>query len=279
MKRGYVDTPEGQIHYLEEGSGKPLLLLHMTPLSSTQYRRLIPHLSGSRRVIAMDTLGFGNSDPAPASYEHIGDYAKNVVHFLDALGIAKTDIVGALTGSVIATEVAIQFPQRVDRLVLFPFVMWVSKEERAQRIEDTRKRAAITSMADGTHVLDVLKHAYGKAVDKDHPVEPFDAEYMDAWIADSVKAGQRISEIALKVYHHDSDGRLPLVKVPTLVIGLGGEIMQTFNTPDRAKRIHEAIPGSRFVVMNDRDADFRVWYTRRQELAKIILPFLDGTSR
>src|SRR5579862_94804 len=102
MQRGYADTPEGQIHYFTEGSGKPLLLLHMTPRSSTMYRRLIPTLARTRRVIAMDTLGFGNSDPAPACYKQIGDYARNVVHFLDAMGIERADVLGTFTGSLIA---------------------------------------------------------------------------------------------------------------------------------------------------------------------------------
>ena len=94
MKRGYVDTADGQIHYVTEGSGNPLLLLHMSPRSWTLYRRMIPLLSSIRRVIAMDTLGFGNSDPIPSNYREISDYAQNVAHFLDALGIEKTDIWG-----------------------------------------------------------------------------------------------------------------------------------------------------------------------------------------
>ena len=242
------------------------------------YRKLIPALSKSRRVIAMDTLGFGNSDPAPPSYKQIGDYAQNVAHFLDAMAIEETDILGALTGSVIATEVAVQFPQRVRRQILFPYVMWLTQEERAKRIEEVQKTASITPKADGSHVLDVLKHAYGRNVEKGSPVENVDFEYMDGWIADAVKAGPRVTEIALKVYHHVSESRLPLVKAPTLVIGLGGEIMQRYITPDRAKLIHSLIPGSKFVVMNGPDADFRVWYARRNELAEIIVPFLEGTS-
>jgi pimeloyl-ACP methyl ester carboxylesterase len=278
MKRGYADTPEGQVHYITEGSGKPLLLLHMTPLSSSMYRRLIPHLSKARRVIAMDTLGFGNSDPAPSSYTNIGDYARNVAHFLDAMAIEQTDLLGSYTGSVIAAEVAVQFPERVSRQVLFPYAMWLTEEERAKRIEEAKKTAAITPKADGSHVLDALRHAYGRNVDKENPVENPDFEYMDGWIADAVKAGPRISEIALKVYCHVSENRLPLVKAPTLVIGLGGEIVKEYNKPDRAKLMHALIPGSQYVEMSGADADSRVFYARRNELAEIILPFLEGKS-
>jgi pimeloyl-ACP methyl ester carboxylesterase len=276
MKRGYADTPEGQIHYVTEGSGDVLLLIHMTPLSSSMYRRLIPLLSKTRRVIAMDTLGFGNSDPPPASYTEIGHYARNVVHFLDALGIDKADLLSAFTGSFIAAETAVQFPERVRRLVLFPVAMWASPEERAARIEEAKRLAWITPKADGSHVLDVLRFAYGRNVEKGSPVENVDFEYMNDWIVDAVKAGPNITDIALKVYRYVSEPRLALIEAPTLVIGLGGKIIPSYNTPDRTEKIHALIPGSRFVVVNGPDADFRVWHSRPRELAELILPFLDA---
>jgi len=271
-----VDTPEGQIHYYEEGSGKPLLLIHMTPRSSTMYRRFIPELARTRRVIAMDTLGFGQSDPPPASYRQLGDYAQSVVHFLDAMNIPKADMLSAFTGSFIATETAIQFPQRVGSLVLFPVVMWLTPEERAGRIEEAKRLAWITPKADGSHVLDALKFAYGRYIEKGDFLENVDFEYMNDWILDAVKAGPEVTNIALKVYHYVSEPRLALVKAPTLVIGLNGEIKPWYNTPDRTRKIHELISGSRFVVLEGPDADFRVWYTRPKELAELIVPFLDA---
>ena len=44
MKRGYVDTPEGQVHYRTEGSGEPILLLHKAGLSSDEYTEMLPFL-------------------------------------------------------------------------------------------------------------------------------------------------------------------------------------------------------------------------------------------
>ena len=278
MKRAYVDTPEGQIHYLTEGSGKALLLLHMTPLSANMYRRLIPYLSRSRRVVAMDTLGFGNSDPPPASYTQIGDYARNVAHFLDALGIGETDVLGMLTGSVIAAETAIQFPQRVRRLVLFPYAMWKNEQERTERIAEAKKKRAVTPKADGSHVADVLRAAYGRTVDAAHPVDDADFDYMNDWICEAVRAGTRIVDIQTKIYAYVSEARLPLIQAPTLVVALGGEIVQHYNTPERARMIHALIPGSDYIEMKEPDADFRVWYTRPAQVAEIILRFLDGAA-
>ena len=162
--------------------------------------------------------------------------------------------------------------------MLFPVVMWLTPEERAQRIEEATRLAWITPKADGTHVLDALKFAYGRYVEKGSPVENADFEYMDDWIVDAVKAGPRTTEIALKVYNYVSEPRLALVKAPTLIIGLGGEIMPWYNTPDRTRKIHSLIPGSKFVMVHGPDADFRIWYSRPKELAEIILPFLESTS-
>ena len=61
IRRSYADTPEGQIHYAEAGQGKPVLLLHQTPRSWDEYRDVLPILGRKYRVIAMDTIGFGDS--------------------------------------------------------------------------------------------------------------------------------------------------------------------------------------------------------------------------
>lgn len=62
MRRNFADTRFGQLHYVEEGEGHPVLLLHQTPRSWDEYREVIPLLSATCRVIAPDTLRFGCSD-------------------------------------------------------------------------------------------------------------------------------------------------------------------------------------------------------------------------
>ena len=62
MKRGYADTPEGQVHYRTEGNGEPLLLLHKAGLSSDEFTEMLPFLGKKFQVIAMDVLGYGNTD-------------------------------------------------------------------------------------------------------------------------------------------------------------------------------------------------------------------------
>ena len=90
IRRSFVDTSDGQIHYRHLGEGgKPLLLLHQTSSSSRMYEAIMPALrAGGYWVIAMDTLGFGDSPPPPsgASVEH---YAESVARFVDGIGLSK----------------------------------------------------------------------------------------------------------------------------------------------------------------------------------------------
>jgi pimeloyl-ACP methyl ester carboxylesterase len=135
VKRGYVDTPEGQIHYVTAGHGPPLLLLHQGPRSSRNYWKLLPLLAGRFRCIAPDMLGFGNSDPSRPQIR-FEDFARNVTHVMDGLGIAKAHVFGLHTGNKVATALGAAFPDRVVRLVLcgMSHSLIVSQEARAKAI-------------------------------------------------------------------------------------------------------------------------------------------------
>ncbi len=97
MKKGYVALPEGQMHYRAEGEGEPLLLLHQAPLSGVEFEDIIPLLSRDFMVVAPDLPGHGQSDDLAREYG-VEDYARSVVHLMDALGIKKTNLGGNHTG-------------------------------------------------------------------------------------------------------------------------------------------------------------------------------------
>jgi len=86
VRRAFLDTPEGQIHYRTAGAGRPVLLLHQTPRSSDEYRDVIPILARELRVVAMDTIGYGDSYK-PAGTSTIEDYVAPVPR-IPALGMA-----------------------------------------------------------------------------------------------------------------------------------------------------------------------------------------------
>jgi len=96
----FIDVAGTRVRYVEAGSGSPLLLLHGLGHSSTSWLRVIPALSASHRVIALDLPGFGGSDaPADASYEP--DYFARVVDAaLDVLSPERVDAIGHSAGGL-----------------------------------------------------------------------------------------------------------------------------------------------------------------------------------
>src|SRR4030095_11391191 len=77
VERRFVTTPLGRIHVAMAVPGFPVLLLHQTPRSWDEYRDVLPLLGRDFRAIAMDTLGFGDSD-SPAGDPHVHPVAPKV---------------------------------------------------------------------------------------------------------------------------------------------------------------------------------------------------------
>lgn len=156
------------MHFYDGGVGEPLLLLHQSPMSARQFESVSAPLSARGiRPVALDLPGFGCSDPTPFVPE-IGDWAPAAVAVMDHLGFGRCDVLGHHTGALVATEVALQAPQRVRRLILngaFP----ITPEERAAGLEGVRKREIeLEYSGDGAHLRDsFLSHqrAYGPGSD------------------------------------------------------------------------------------------------------------------
>jgi pimeloyl-ACP methyl ester carboxylesterase len=137
MRRGYAETEVGQIHYREAGQGEPVLLMHMTATSSIHFRHVLPLLAERGfRAIAMDTPGFGLSDPPPGPEAGIPHYAAAALGLLDDLGLERAHLAGLRTGASIALELAANHPERVDRVVLTGLLAMRSEEERQHWLTD-----------------------------------------------------------------------------------------------------------------------------------------------
>jgi len=207
MKLAYADVPEGQIHYRTEGNGEPVLLLHMGGSSSDEYTRVLPFLSKTYCAIAMDFLGYGDSDPAPRQYQ-ISDHAQTVVSFMDSLGIRKTSIVGHHAGAQVAAELAVTWPERVEKLVLSSCPYWRYENERVAASKEAVLKCAKINQ-DGWHLMEWWQ----RAKRYEDPVE-----IVDEITLAFHKAGLRGEELDLATYAYDTKLKLPLIKCPTLVL-------------------------------------------------------------
>ena len=110
IERAFVQTRSGRIHAASAGHGFPVLLLHQTPRSWDEYRDVLPLLASKYRAIAMDTVGFGDSDPLPAGRDSIETWAQCAHDVLRALGHDRAVVVGHHTGAAIAVEMAASRP-------------------------------------------------------------------------------------------------------------------------------------------------------------------------
>ena len=123
-----------RIHYTEAGpaDAPPVLLIHGFPTSSHLWRNILPVLAKTHRAIAVDLPGYGLSDkPLDASYDF--DFFADVLDgFVDALGIARTDLVVHDLGGPVGVYWALRRPERIQRLVLlntllYPETSWAVK--------------------------------------------------------------------------------------------------------------------------------------------------------
>lgn len=106
------------IHYVDEGRGRPLLLLHGNPTWSFLYRRIIAGLRDRYRCVAPDYPGFGLS-VAPAGYGFsAAEHAAVMAEFVDALDLRDVTIMMQDWGGPIGFSVALGRPERVRGFVI-----------------------------------------------------------------------------------------------------------------------------------------------------------------
>lgn len=107
-----------RIHYYAGGDGPPVVLIHGLASRGDDWASFLPTLTPRHRVYALDLLGYGGSDK-PKNVDYSIALETDVVRgFLDALHIARADVIGVSMGGWIALKLAAEHPERVRKLVL-----------------------------------------------------------------------------------------------------------------------------------------------------------------
>jgi pimeloyl-ACP methyl ester carboxylesterase len=215
MRKGYVDGPDGQVHYREEGEGEPLLLLHQTASSGQQYLAAFPHLAaGGRRVIAMDTPGYGMSDLPPGD-PSVDGYVDAALALLDALGIERTAALGHHTGATIALHLGWAHPERVSHLVLNGTPLYTA-EERPKLLGRLPTEAPPIE-EDGSHLLEPWKRRLRVTVGWT------DLDVMQRRVTEMLSVRDHAWYGYRAVFPYPFEDRLRELKVPTLLLTNTGE--------------------------------------------------------
>ena len=113
----YADVNGIRVHYLQAGSGEPVVLLHGFAETSHMWRPLIKELAKNHTVIAPDLRGYGSSS-APAEGYTKAAMARDVHALVNRLGHKSVELVGHDIGLMVAYAYAAQYPTEVKRIVL-----------------------------------------------------------------------------------------------------------------------------------------------------------------
>jgi haloalkane dehalogenase len=115
----YVDQDGARMHYLDEGQGTPLLLLHGEPTWSFLYRKLIAELAGTARCVAPDYFGFGRSDkPTDRGWYSYDRHTESISRLVRELDLREVTVVVQDWGGPIGFRFAVENAERVARLVV-----------------------------------------------------------------------------------------------------------------------------------------------------------------
>jgi pimeloyl-ACP methyl ester carboxylesterase len=215
IRRAYADLPHGQVHYAACGDPRSpaVLLLHQTPRSWAEYRHVLPLLGARYRAIAMDTAGFGASDPLPGPAS-IEGWAVVAAQLLDALGIASAHVVGHHTGGVIAVELAARHGRRVASLVLSstPYTDAAFRQARAGRPPID----AVEPSEHGDHLAALWRRRQAF-----YP--PSRPDLLHAFVADALRVSGDVEGGHRAVAAYRMEERVAALRQPTLIVHATGD--------------------------------------------------------
>jgi haloalkane dehalogenase len=124
FKSNFIQFDIGKMHYVDEGKGEPIVMLHGNPTWSFLYRHMIKGLSGKYRCIAPDYFGFGLSDnPKDWSYLPKG-HAEYITKLIDQLELKDITFVVQDWGGPIGLSYAVSNPSKVKRFIIVNTWMW-----------------------------------------------------------------------------------------------------------------------------------------------------------
>ena len=121
----FLEVGGHRIHYVEEGVGAPVLFIHGNPTSSYLWRNVIPEVAAAgRRCIAIDLLGFGQSDkPDDVTYT-LSLHADIVGNFIRKLDLWNTVLVADDWGGPLGMHNVVAMPERFEAAVLMETFLW-----------------------------------------------------------------------------------------------------------------------------------------------------------
>ncbi|MFQ5520889.1 MAG: haloalkane dehalogenase [Candidatus Methylomirabilia bacterium] len=272
----YAQVAGFRVHYVDEGQGEPVLMLHGEPTWSYLYRKMIPLIASRHRAIVPDLVGFGRSDklPEPSDYS----FARHVAwmtDFVEALGLSSITLVGQDWGGLIGLRVAAEHPDRFRALVLMNTGLPTGDEPPGEAFLRWRSYSQrVPDLPIGRVISGGCKSELPPEV-----IAAYEAPFPDA----SFKAGARIFPILVPITPEDPAA--PANRAAWKVLeGWTKPVQLLFSDGDPITRgwepvLRERIPGVKGQPqITIQGAGHFLQEDKGEEIAREILAFLDRTA-
>jgi pimeloyl-ACP methyl ester carboxylesterase len=234
-------------------------MVHQSPSSSLEYVKLMGFLGEKYRAIALDTPGYGSSDPLPVPPAlSIPRYAGVIRQFMRVMDIDRAALFGHHTGGTIALEFAAVYPEATAALC-WSALPYYDPEVRAERLRDPRFQP-LEFDPQGRYLME-LWNKY----DRDAPSATPDDRHVQ--VTSAMLAGKNGRMAYQAVFSYDEQARLPLVKAPAYM-SIGS---QDLFFP-RLRDIKAKLPSIQTTIIEGGDG--LTIATRARELAEGVMAFL-----
>jgi len=276
-KEGFFTTNDGvRLHYIEAGSGKPLVMIPGWSQTAVQFRAQIAGLSDRYRVIAIDMRGHGESDKPDHGYR-IQRLSQDVHEFLAANGLTNVTLAGHSMGcSVIWGYWEMYGKERLAKLLLIdqmPMIttnpIWSEQEKiDAGSLLDKDSLYSVTNSLAGPDGVKTTEGFITGMFTKEYPREEV------AWVIKQNLKMPREYAARLLYDHATNDWRdvIPRINIPTLVVGgkasLVGWRSQVW--------IGNQIPGSRVEIFEESEGGNHFMFMENPEKFNRIVKEFNG---
>lgn len=225
--------------YLEQGSprGIPVILVHGYTDSHRSFDRNVPLFPRRFHVFAIDQRGHGDSSKPACCYTQ-ADFAADIPAFMDAVGLESASLVGHSMGSFIVQNVALDFPERVEQLVLIGSAPTIAGNPGALEL-----KAAVDTLSDP------IDPEFVRGFQASTFFRAIPASFLDTSVAESLKVPASIWRQALDgLLAEDHSAALARVASPTAILFGDQDIFVT--AADQAA-LDASIPDSTLIAYTD----------------------------
>ena len=250
----FAQVEKGQLYYDDQGTGRPLILLHGAWASHKWWRWQVPELSRSYRVICIDARGHGQSSSLDETYS-IKGFAADLETFRKALDIKEATFIGWSLGGFIALQYCLSYPTKVNSLVLLAtrghcdpklklrarLIYLQARLNLMLALSQPRKYDRMAQCFPSPGYESIKKQV--KAM-----LSPAASQAVYNWIMADLKENPRNNffEILKSLWNWEAGSRLKQIRAPTLI--MVGE-NDRWTPPHFSRLMHQTIAASKLIIV------------------------------